>query len=335
MRHLPLLLLLAVQLSGCSTIAGGDAALFHDAAAGPRLVFEETLKSSESLQGQGLRENVRPADPAESLRRPVAVYADAFRVYVTDGHQSSSSQAARVFIFDRGDRRLTILGDGVPAADAVKLIAPSGIAVDAAGVLFVADARQGRVFGYDRNGALLMEFGKRGEFSSPAGLAIDRDRNLLYVADAHARQVKVFTTLGTPVVEIGASSHHRLTGAAAVALDAAGQVYVLDDRSRKVQVYDHEGAYLRGFSIAGERPGAPLMPRSIAVDSAGRVYISDSVMNVIMIFDGNGRLIKTWGRSGALAGDFLTPLGIFIDRNDAIYVVDQSNNRVQVFRSLP
>ncbi len=334
MRHLPLLVLLAVPFSGCAMIAGGDAALTPDAA-GPRLVFEETLKSSESLLGQGLRENVRPVNPAESLQRPVAVFADAFRVYVTDGHVGSPSQAARVFIFDRGERRLTILGDGAPAADAVKVLAPSGIAVDAAGVLFVADAQLGRVFGYDRNGALLMEFGKRGEFGSPTGLAIDRDRNLLYVADSHARLVKVFTTAGTPVVEIGASPDKRLAGAAAVALDGAGQVYVLDDRSRQVQVYDREGAYLRGFSIAAERPAAPLRPRSIAVDSAGRVYVTDSIMNVIMIFDGNGRLITTWGRSGALAGDFLTPLGIFIDRNDTIYVVDQSNSRVQVFRSFP
>ncbi|HAR44959.1 MAG: hypothetical protein A2X56_15315 [Nitrospirae bacterium GWC2_57_13] len=335
MKVLAILPFLAALFSGCAVITGEDSTLSREQAAGPRLAFEETLKSSESLQGQGLRENVRPAVFAQSLQRPVAVYADAFRVYVTDEYHLSSSQSARVFIFDRGDRSLTILGDGVPAADAVKLLAPSGIVVDAAGVVFVADAQQGRVFGYDRNGALLMEFGKRGELGSPAGLAIDRDRNLLYVADSHARLVKVFTTMGTPVLEIGAAGEHRLSGAAALSLDGAGNVYVLDDRSRKVRVYDREGAHLREFSIAGEQPGTSLQPRGIAVDSVGRVYVSDAVASSVRIFDASGAFIRTWGRSGVLAGEFLRPLGIFIDRNDTIYVVDQSNGRVQVFRSFP
>jgi DNA-binding beta-propeller fold protein YncE len=129
-----------------------------------------------------------------------------------------------VFVFDRGARTVTVLD----AAKGVNLLAPSGIIVDAAGVIFVADAQRGSVFGYDLQGRNVYTIGKKGELQFPSGLAVDKKRNKLYVADAHAQVVKVFDNMGMLLYDVGTrSGPGELKYPAAVALDQTGTVYVL------------------------------------------------------------------------------------------------------------
>src|SRR5574337_673277 len=145
----------AITLQSCAFIAGKDDQV---APPGPflNLRFVETLRSRESLRGESYREVVNTPPAPASLLRPGSVYADQFRVYVTD-----IALPARVLIFDRTDRTVTTLNIPVSGSTAEgKLLAPSGIAVDVSTKIFVSDAQQGKVFGYDRNGKLLMVLGK-------------------------------------------------------------------------------------------------------------------------------------------------------------------------------
>lgn len=211
-------------------------------------------------------------------------------------------------------------------------LAPSGIAVDATGVIFVSDSQQGRVFGYDRNGRLLIEIGRAGDFSSPSGLAVDNVGNRLYVADSHARLIKVYTNTGTWLTDISGLAITGFKSLSAVALDRGGNLYVLDGRGLRVSLYGQDGKFLRDFNVTGDAPGLSVRPKGIAVDSGGHIYITDTVNNNVLIFDQGGKLIQTWGRTGRLTGDFWTPAGIYIDDRDYIYIADQTNGRVQVFQ---
>lgn len=337
MKHTVGIFIAFLMVTGCAVIAGRDEAPSPTGGPELRLLFVETLRNEASLRGESLRELANATDPATTLQRPNSVFADAFRVYVTDTYLykptgPSTVTSARVFLFDRGERTVRVLD----STKDVRLLAPSGIAVDATGVIFVSDSQQGRVFGYDRNGRLLIEIGRAGDFSSPSGLAVDSFRNRLYVADSHAQQVKVYTIMGNRLLDLdisgSGSQPQGFKFPTAITLDRGGNLYVLDGRGLRVAVYDPDGKFVRAFGISGGVPGISVRPKGIAADSAGRVYVTDSVNNNVLIFNVDGTLLRTWGRTGALIGDFLTPAGIFIDDHDYIYIADQTNGRVQVFQ---
>jgi DNA-binding beta-propeller fold protein YncE len=323
------IMLIAVSSESCAFIAGKeDAGMPGQDDRHIRLNYVETLRNQASLRGESFRDAVYSVNTPTSLHRPNSVFADAFRVYVTD-----QTQPPRVFIFDRGDRTASLLAVPVPPAEG-KLLNPLGIAVDAGNIIYVADAQQGKVFGYDRNGTLLLAFGKTGDLAYPTGIAIDKRRNRIYIADSHAHLVKAFTTLGDRLFDIGddGKMDQRLKSPTGIALDKEGKLYVLDGQNKRVHLYDPDGKFLKKFPLSRGGVGDSIRPQGIAVDSAGHVYVSDGVNNNILIFESDGGFLKTWGKTGNLSGDFWTPLGLFIDERDTIYIADQTNSRIQVYQ---
>lgn len=325
-------IVLALLLSGCAFIAGPETNTSPEGQTPVRLLFVESLRDEASLKGEGFKESAGTSTPAAALTRPSAVYADAFRVYVTDSYiykpTSSTTSGARIFIFDRGSRSVNILD----SSGNVRLLSPAGIAVDATNVIFVSDSQQGRVFGFDINGNPLVEIGKSGDLASPAGLAVDRQRNRLYVADQGAHRIKVYNSLGLFMYDIESRGDAKgMQSPVALCTDRDGKFYVLDGRQRSVLVYGPDGTHLREFKVF-DPAGMSVRPRGIAVDSDGNVYITDVLNNRILIFGSNGMFRQAWGRAGTLFGDFWTPAGIFIDDRDYVYVADQTNGRVQVFQ---
>jgi len=327
-----------LALSGCAVIAGSEDG-GTPAGPGLKLTFVETLRNEKSLRGEAFRE-VSPGatDPATSLQRPDSVFADRFRVYVAD------TAPARIFIFDRGDRKVVILNGAGSSLDEVKLIAPAGIVVDSVGTIFVSDSQQGRVIGFDRNGKMLWLLGSAsaiatkqglGDLATPVGMAVDNRQNRIYVADKHAHLVKVYSNMGIHLFDIGGAGKagEDFKFPEDVALDRAGNVRVLDSQRLRVFTFTPDGVFVGSFSLKQAlMPGMSVKPKGLAVDSDGHVYVTDMVNNNVLIFNPDGTLLSTWGRTGSLAGDFWTPAGIFIDSSDTVYIADQTNGRVQVFQ---
>jgi DNA-binding beta-propeller fold protein YncE len=81
-----------------------------------------------------------------------------------------------------------------------------GLAVDAAGHVWISDAHLDQVALYRPDGAFLMELGgsgsQAGEFSFPAGVAAHPDGRVA-VVDSLNRRVQVFRLVERPVVEAG------------------------------------------------------------------------------------------------------------------------------------
>ena len=328
-RFLITTMIIAVLSAGCAVLAGKeDSELSGQERKQIKLDYVETLRNQASLRGEGFRDVAYSAGTPSTLKLPNSVYADAFRVYVTD-----QAKPARIFIFDRSDRTVRILAVPAPPADG-KLLDPSSIAVDSGNLIYVADAPQGKVFGYDQNGALLLTYGKMGDLAYPAGIAIDKGRGRIYVADSQARIVKAYSMLGDHQFDMGGSkpSDKKFRSPVALALDRDGRVYVLDGQSKHVHLYDRDGKFIRSFPLSRGVPGDTTKPRGIAVDSAGNIYVADSVNNNILIFEPDGSFLMTWGKTGSISGDFWTPQGLFIDERDQIYIADQTNGRIQVYQ---
>ena len=271
-----------------------------------------------------------PSDqkPSDSMIKPYGIAVSRIgRVYVTD------TVARRVFVFDPEAKTVSFLGETGTA----KLTKPVGVAVDGDDHVFVADATANRVFGYDLDGRLLIAIGREGEFDNPSGLAVDRKRNLLYVADAKKHQVLCYSTKdGSAVRTIGhrGGAPGEFNFPTNVFVDARGRLYVTDTMNFRIQVFDTEGVFINEFGTQGDTPGSLNRPKGVGVDSEGHIYVVDSSFNNFQTFDAEGQLLLFVGSVGRGPGEFFLPAGLYVDDHDLIYVADQGNARVQVFEYL-
>ena len=273
------------------------------------------------------------ADPADAklpdaLVKPYGVaVSPTGLVYVTD------TASRRVFVFDQERRTVAFLGDKEPG----KLSKPTGIAVGPDGSVFVADATLNRVLASGPDLRLTVAIGREGELESPAGLAVDGARGLLYVADSKKHQVYCYSTAdGSAVRTIGRRGGEpgEFNFPTNLVVDKDGHLFVTDTLNFRIQSFNPDGTLLNVFGTLGDTPGSLNRPKGVGVDGEGHVYVADSSFNNFQIFDQAGQLLLFVGSVGSGPGEFLLPAGLFIDAKSRIYVVDQGNARVQVFQYL-
>ena len=133
--------------------------------------------------------------------------------------------------------------------------------------------------------------------------------------------------------------------------DAAGNLYVLENDTHRVQKLDPTGGFLAKWGGVGSAAGDLYFPEDIAVDAAaGAVYVVDSGNYRIEKFDTSGEFVSAWGRgvadgspayqvcttqcqagtSSPTADAFKYPTGIATDGAN-VYVADQNNASVHKF----
>jgi len=262
-----------------------------------------------------------------ALRKPYGVTTDAEgRLYVTD------TGLGAVLVFDPQKKEVRPLG----VEGQVRLVTPIGVAVDSLGRVFVSDADLDQVFAFGVDGRVELALGRAEGIKNPAGIAIDRRRDRLYVADSHTHRLFVYDTRGVPLGSWGdrGPGEGQFNFPTNVAVDREGNVYVVDTGNFRVQVFDPDGTPLTTFGEAGDGFGNFTRPKGIALDSEGHVYVVDAAFNNFQVFDDDGRLLLFVGTLGTEPGQFWLPAGIHIDGHDRVYVVDQVNRRVQVFQYL-
>ena len=145
-------------------------------------------------------------------------------------------------------------------------------------------------------------------------------------AEALPRDVQTIT--GGPGEELGLFSQP-----AGMAIDAEGNLYVVDTRNQRVQKIAPDGSATSVGEVGsgqGEfaNPGesgdfAPDGPWGVAVDSDGNIYVADTWNHRIQKFDSDFQFITDWG-----AGEFFGPRDVAIDADGNLLVVDTGNKRI-------
>ena len=132
-----------------------------------------------------------------------------------------------------------------------------------------------------------------------------------------------------------ATSPVKLIEVRGVAVDQAGNLYVVDKGNSQVLKFDRTGKILLQWGSQGTGDGQFDMSGNgtgfVAVDSQGYIYVTDTYH--VQKFDNQGKFLTRWGTEGTGDGQFMLALMLAIDPQDNIYVVDLDNDNVQKFDS--
>ena len=193
----------------------------------------------------------------------------------------------------------TVVGGAGGAGSGLnQLSGPTGVAVDAAGDLFVADSLNNRVVEYAYNaatasfatsGKIVAGTGTAGsgptQLSDPQGIALDASGDL-FVADTGNNRVQEFAYNGaagsyastaTTVAGTGTagSGTNQLAAPGSVALDAKGDLFIADAHNERVMEYAHSpgvGSYAAsGTQIGGTLPS---LAGWVTLDASGDLFVS-------------------------------------------------------------
>ena len=117
----------------------------------------------------------------------------------------------------------------------------------------------------------------------------------------------------------------------AMALDSRERVYITDEHTNKINVFDPSGDFLNKWGVSGGGDGELNGPSGIAIDSQDNIYISDQHNNRVQKFTASGEHIAQWGEAGSGPGQFNMPWGLTVDSSGDVYVADWRNDRIQKF----
>jgi Bacterial Ig-like domain (group 3)/MBG domain (YGX type)/NHL repeat len=206
-------------------------------------------------------------------------------------------------------------GDGGPATSAL-LDSPEGIALDAAGNLYIADSGNHRIR----------------EVTAGVIATIAGTGTCGYSGDG------------------GPAAAAALCLPTAVAVDSTGGVYIADTNNYRIRkiagttISTVAGNGAQSFSGDGGQATAAGLdsPFGVAVDSGFNIYIADTYnQRVRMVAYGTGIIgtiagtgVKSFTSDGAAAtAAFALPTGIAVDSRATVYVADSDNNRIRTIAS--
>jgi hypothetical protein len=249
---------------------------------------------------------------------------------------------------------------------AARFYNPSGVAVDGAGNVYVADAYNNTIrmitpgavvttlAGLAGNHGSADGTGSAARFYNPSGVAVDR-AGYVYVADygnSTIREITPFRVVrtlaglaGSQGSDDGTNSAARFDEPSGVAVDGAGNVYVADTFNYIIRKITPGGmvttlAGTAGFSGSADGTGTSSYfddPSSVAVDGSGNVYVADSVNNTIRKITSGGVVTTAAGLTTSVgsadgtnsAARFNNPGDVAVDASGNVYVADTGNATIR------
>jgi len=261
---------------------------------------------------------VPPPTPIAALKAsvgdPARVAVDASgNVYFAALHCVFKVDAGGTLTRIAGNGQPGYSGDGGPAINA-QLSLPMGIAVDAAGNVYVAD----------------------------------RDASVVRKITAGI----IDTVAGTGAAGFsgngGPATAAQLNGPFGLALDPAGNLYIADTNNNCIRKVSPGGSIgtAAGITAAGfQGDGGPALdawlnhPEGVAADAAGNLYIADTFNNRIRKITSDGDIATIVGSGSEIyAGDngpataagLGLPPDVVVDRSGNLYVADFGGSRIRM-----
>lgn len=247
---------------------------------------------------------------------------------------------------------------------AVRSLSPEGLAVDAAGDIFVADALNSIIRKVTAAGVVttlagtaslaggMDGTGSAARFFTPSGVVADRSCNV-FVTDAGA--VRKITSAGLVTTLAGVAGRFGSadgTGSAAgfespngIAIDGTGDLYVADEGNHTIRKITPAGVVTTLAGTAGARGSADGngadarfdSPAAVAVDASGNVYVADlgnvtirkiTPAGAVTTLAGSVRMQGNVDGTGT-AARFHVVAGVAVDADGNVFVADFGSDAIR------
>jgi len=267
--------------SGAVTTVAGGLTIGYTDGAGATAQFYGPAGSAFDTQG-----NLYIADVGNNVIRKVTP-GGVVSTYAGTGNAGYRNGAATSAHLNNTSDSLAIFNN------------PQGVAVDAAGNVYVADRGNSVIRKITPAGRVTTLAGARSRgfidatdesaaFNNPSGVAVDASGNV-YVADQGNSSLRKITPAGVVTTIVGNPSQTTILNyPSAIAIDKTGNVYIADEGGRIFEFTTGNSLdLLAGTSnIAGFVNGSGTTalfsdPQSIAVDANGNIYVADQNNNCI------------------------------------------------------
>ena len=257
-------------------------------------------------------------------------------------------------------------GSADGAGSAARFNLPYGVAVDAAGNVYVADTGNSTIRTITPAGVVATlagsanvvggadGTGSAATFAGPQGIAVD-GAGKVYVADTLGNTIRTITPAGVVSTLAGLAGFGGSvdgTGSAArffkpisVTVDASGNLYVADFSNNTIREVTSGGVVstLAGLALsAGSTDGTGSTARfdrpfGVALDATGNVYVADNNNSTIRKITPAGVTSTIAGLAGSpgsvdgtgSAARFSNPRGVAVDAAGNVYVSDTVNNSIR------
>jgi tripartite motif-containing protein 71 len=267
-------------------------------------------------------------------------------VYVEDGRTPS------VLRFTANGELAAVIGQ--PENVDERLTGPARIGVDAEGNVYVTDNGSGfaEIKVYAPDGTFLRRFGN-GDLELAIDVTLDAN-GIAYVTDPPANLVKMFDGNGALIGAIGETGTEpgQFTGIDTVAVDANGNLYVVDHEARQVEAFQltwtspaEASPVASPVAVSGQvtllwettgGEGGLDVPSDIALAPDSTIWVADTAQHRFQIFDADGAFLESWTGTGDGEFTFMRANGnrvnaIAFAPDGSYYVLDPGNFRIQAF----
>ena len=224
-------------------------------------------------------------------------------------------------------------GDG-GLATAAELNAPTGVAVDNHGNVYISDCLNDRIRKVNPSGIITTIAGTgaggyngdsimatMAEIDTASSVAVDNYGNI-YIADTHNGRIRKIDSSGmiTTIAGNGSAGFSGDGGLAiaatlnlpmGVATDVAGNVYIADTYNNRIRKINTSGIITTiagngtaGYSGDGGSATAAVLftPRAVATDNAGNIYITDEDFGCIRKIDTSNIITRIAGGGPPVTG---------------------------------
>ena len=254
-------------------------------------------------------------------------------------------------------------GPGTGAAAPNSLAAPSALAYDGTGNLYVADTRNHVIRRVSAAGVVSTVVGTDGQqgfagdggpataalLDSPSGVAVATD-GTVYVADSRNHRVRklsadgtISTIAGTGVPGFtgdgGPAMQAALRNPTGLAFGLAGELYIADTGNHRVRRLARDGTMgtVAGSGVEGAAGDGGLAtaagldsPAGVAVRADGALLVADRMNGRVRVVTADGLISSLPQSSLALR----RPAGVAVDALGDVLIADSKNYRIQQVSSL-